>query len=58
VIPADAHRFHFDALTREQQVEAICKLADDGFGDYDIGAATGLSVEQIRAILGERRSTS
>ena len=44
----------FDALTRDEQKQAIFDLADEGFGDYGIAAATKLSVEQVRQILAER----
>ena len=50
----NAHRKHFDALTRVEQLEAIRRLADAGFGDYEISAATSLSVELVRAIVGSR----
>ena len=34
---------------------AIHELRARGFGDYDISAATGLSVEYVRRVLGEPR---
>jgi hypothetical protein len=33
-------------------------MATEGFGDYEIAAACGLAVEQVRAILGERPEAS
>lgn len=52
----DAQRLrHFAALDREQQAQAIQRLAATGYGDNTIASATGLSVEMIRRILGESR---
>jgi hypothetical protein len=50
-------REHFDRMTHAEKAEAIRRLAADRFGDYEIAAATKLSVEMIRAILGQRTST-
>jgi hypothetical protein len=41
-------------LTREEQEHAIRKLAAGGLSDYDLVAATGLAVEIIRQVIGER----
>jgi hypothetical protein len=49
----DAHRRHYDALTRDQQAAAIRELARSGMSDYGLAHATGLAVEQIRALLAE-----
>lgn len=51
----DKHRVEFDRLTREEVSDAIADMKALGFGDYDISAACGLAVEQIREILGQRR---
>jgi hypothetical protein len=51
-------RQHYDDLTADEKIEAVCRMADSGYGDYSIASATGLAVEQIRRILGERASTS
>ena len=48
-------RVEFMKLTREQVVEAVANMAGMGFSDYTIGSATGLSVESVRQLLGERR---
>jgi DNA-directed RNA polymerase specialized sigma24 family protein len=47
---------HFLLLDHEQQREAIQRLAMSGMSDHTIAAATALSVEQVRIILGERAS--
>ncbi len=44
---------HFQALDREQQAQAIRRLASSGQAESTIAAATALSVEQIRRILAE-----
>ena len=48
---------HFLLLDRDQQREAVCRLASSGMSDYSVAAATKLSVEMIRTILGERTVT-
>lgn len=50
-----AARQHFDALSRVEKIQAICRLADFGHSDYSIATATKLSVEMIRKILAERK---
>ena len=35
-----AARQHFDALSRDEKIQAICRLADIGYSDYSITAAT------------------
>ena len=47
---------HFVELTPDAQHAAIRHLADSGFSDYGIAAATRLSVEMVRKILGERKA--
>jgi hypothetical protein len=47
-------RMHFHALDREQQAEAIRRLAAAGQGEHTIAHATGLSVEMIRRVLAEQ----
>lgn len=42
---------HFEVLTREEQENAIRSLADDGMSEYQLAAATRLSVEMIRRVL-------
>jgi hypothetical protein len=46
-------RMHFHVLSREQQAQAIRRLAAGGQGEHTIAHATGLSVEFIRRILAE-----
>jgi hypothetical protein len=47
---------HFMMLTQAEQRAAIVRLSRSGFSDYGIAAATSLSVEQIRKVLGEARA--
>jgi hypothetical protein len=42
---------HFHALSSQGQAQAIRDLAASGQGKHTIAHATGLSVEQIRAVL-------
>ena len=46
-------RMHFHALSRDQQAQAIRRLAATGQHEETIARATGLSVEQIRKLLAE-----
>ena len=46
-----ASRENFHALSREEQVTAIRRLANEGNADHTIAYATGLSVELIRQVL-------
>lgn len=48
-------RAEWHRLTREEQIDAVHRLADDGMTDYGIAAATHLAVEMVRAILDTRR---
>lgn len=45
---------YFLLLTRVEQAAAIRRLSGSGFSDHAIAAATQLSVEMVRTILGER----
>ena len=49
-----AARQHFDALSRSEKIEAIYRMADNGYGDFSIATATKLNVEMVRQILGKR----
>ena len=49
----DGRMAHFHRLDRARQVEAIRRLALDGWSARDIAHATGLSVEQIARVLAE-----
>jgi hypothetical protein len=51
-------RLHFHSLDRDQQAQAIRRLAASGQGDHTIAHATGLSVEQIRRVLAEQIGTA
>jgi len=55
--PREREMWHFDALSRDEQRAAIQRLALDGMSDYGIAAATRLSVEAVRQILGEQKAT-
>ncbi len=50
----DAARKHFDALSRDEEIQAICRMADTGYSDYSIATAAKLSVEMVRQILAKR----
>lgn len=43
----------FERLTREQQSEAIRRMLRDGVPEYTVAAATRLSIEMVRRIVGE-----
>jgi hypothetical protein len=45
---------YFLLLTPDEQAAAIRRLSSAGMSDYGIASATGLAVEQVRAIIGER----
>jgi hypothetical protein len=54
-----ARMAHWETLSSEQKTHAVRQLAArDGFGRYDISAATGLSVEQIDQVLEQTAQTS
>lgn len=44
---------HFLLLDREQQAQAIRRMANTGWSDSSIAAATRLTVEQIRRVLAD-----
>ena len=52
--PNTARMAHFLALNREQQAEAIRRLALLDYSDDCIAAATRLSVEYVRRLLAAR----
>ena len=45
-------RMHFETLTRDQQATVVRRLAAEGFSEHIIAAASGLSVEMVRRVLG------
>ena len=49
-----AARQHFDALSRDEKIQAICGMADTGYNEYSIATATRFSIEMVRQILAER----
>ena len=51
----NANRKHFDALSRDDKIRAICGMADTGYNDYSIASSTQLSIEMVRQILATRR---
>lgn len=53
--PTGQEMHHFLLLTPDEQRSAILRLADSGYSDAMIAAATRLAVEQVRAIVGDRR---
>jgi hypothetical protein len=52
--PADQRMWHFQLMSYDEQCAAIRRLASSGMGHYTIAAATGLSVEMVRKILGRQ----
>jgi hypothetical protein len=44
---------HFHTLTRQEQAEAIHRMAAEGWSEYGISHATQLAIEQIRRVLGD-----
>jgi hypothetical protein len=52
--PDDRRMHYFAMLTRDEQAQAIHRLSGSGMSDHAIAGATQLSVEMIRAILGEQ----
>jgi hypothetical protein len=51
--PRELH--HWLLLSRAQQLDAIRRMHNKGQSDYAIAAATRLSVEQVRRLLGEAK---
>lgn len=43
---------HFLLLDRNQQAQAIRRLVASGMSEHTVSTATGLSVEQVRRVLG------
>lgn len=52
IIDPKARSRHFDELDADQKAQAIRDLKAMGFPDSSICAATGLSIEGLRAVLG------
>ena len=50
-------KMHYLALSPDEQVQAIRRMARAGQGVYVISSATGLSVEQVRRILRGEEAT-
>jgi DNA-binding NarL/FixJ family response regulator len=50
-------RLHFHTLAPEERAAAIHRLSRAGYSDHGIAAATGLSVEAVRAALSELKYT-
>lgn len=44
---------HFLLLDRDQQAQAIRRMAALGWSEYGIASATRLSVEQVRRVIAE-----
>jgi hypothetical protein len=45
--------YHFQLLSPDEQRSAILQLTTSGMSAHTLAAATGLSVEMIRTILGQ-----
>ena len=50
----DRRMLYFALLTHEEQCAAIQRMSASGMSDSTIGAATQLSVEMVRQIIGNR----
>ena len=50
---ADPRMHHFESMARDDQATAIRSMAASGMSELALSAATRLSVEQIRRVLGE-----
>jgi DNA invertase Pin-like site-specific DNA recombinase len=48
----DREMRHFLLLDRNQQAQAIRRLVASGMSGHTVATATGLSVEQVRRVLG------
>lgn len=46
----------FESLTREQQAIVIRRMIADGVPEYTVAAATRLSIEMVRRIIGGAQS--
>jgi hypothetical protein len=54
-VNAPGRMTYFLMLTQDEQAHAIRRLADSGMTVHGIAAAAGVSVQQIRSILGQRQ---
>jgi hypothetical protein len=52
----DREMSHFLMMSEADRHAAIQRMAKNGWSDYSIAAATRLSVEMVRKLLGERPS--
>jgi hypothetical protein len=50
----DPRLLHFASLNRDQQARAIRHMANSGHRELTIASATGLSVEFVRRVIGDR----
>lgn len=55
-IPADPSVQYFHALTRDEKIAAIKRMAAEGWTDHTIAHATKLSCEFVRQVLAARVS--
>jgi hypothetical protein len=53
IMTANTRAKYWHSMTLEEQHGAIRELSASGFGNYAISVATGLSIEQIIAVLTE-----
>jgi hypothetical protein len=45
---------HFRTLDHDQRAQAMRRLAAAGMSEHGLAHATGLAVEQVRRVIGER----
>jgi DNA-binding NarL/FixJ family response regulator len=53
--PQPRELVHFLLLNEAEKRAAILRMARNGWSDYGIAAATKISVEQVRLIIGEQK---
>jgi hypothetical protein len=53
--PNDSHMAHFRSLSFEAQAGTIRQLAATGMSLQGISRATGIAIEQLRRVIGERQ---
>lgn len=57
-IPGDSRLLYFTLMTRTEQEATIVKMFNSGWTELGISAATKLSIEQIRRVIGQRREAT
>jgi hypothetical protein len=50
--PKNSHTHYFDLLSAEDKAKSVKRLSASHLGDPEIAQLTGLSVEQVRRLIG------